>query len=832
LTNRTGLFLLIVLALGGLSGWIAATRQPAYGLDVQGGSRFVFRLDTRELPAEQRSNLAGIQRDMVNILRGRAQGALAVQEPTVYAKGTDQVAIELPGYSDASEAYKVISTTAKIRVYWAKNVSTESRQRRYITAEDIVDEDGVTVQGFARRADPTKTLKPGDPEYREMLDGWEIILEGSDVANAQPLIDGNRTQPQFFFNEAGSRKLEAWSRRYMNQGEQIAFVLDGRVLSIAPVKDGTILKESAFIDGDFEPRYVQQLTNLVKAGSLPVPLIEESREQVDPTIGRFALRQMVTAGLISFAIIILYLVFYYAFAGVLATLAMVLYGLITYALLVLIGATFSLAAIAAFILSTGMAIDANVLVFERLKEEIRNGKTVAQAVPISFKRALSAIIDSNVATMFTCVLLIAYGTGPVQGFGTTLGMGVAVSFFTAFIVTRALMELCLKLNIGASPKAYALNRNWFGERLEQSATSKPLNIVGRTKLWFAISVALIVPGIAAIAMGGIRLNVEFQGGSEGTYLVPANVTGDQVRENLEAKGYRGFNLKFSQTDKGRLVYITVPPRQGLTQESLAADAGLSAEGSSFTQIGPAIQKETVNNAIILVTVSSLLIMAYLAFRFGIAVGGFANGIKFGLSAGAALVHDVIFVVGLGGIVGMVLGWEVSALLITAILTVIGFSVHDTIVIFDRIRENLRKPNKGETFEHLCDLSVTQSVARSLNTSFTAVLSLVVLIFWGTTTPDLKFMCLAMLAGIAIGTYSSIFNATPILYLWDKAVRKSKGESAGLLAEAQRDQKLRAQQAVMAGASAGADGTVAPAGYGQVKRRSSAVDQSKTVVDDD
>lgn len=831
MTNRTGLFLLIVLALAGLSGWVAATRQPAYGLDVQGGSRFVFRLDTSELPAEQRTNISGIQSDMVRILRGRAQGALAVQEPTVYGRGTDQVAIELPGYSDASEAFKVISTTAKIRVYWAKNVSTGSRQRRFVTAEDVVGDDGVTVQGFARRSDPTKTLKPGDPEYLEMIKGWEIILEGSDVADAKPRIDGPRTQPEFFFNESGSRKLEAWSRRYMNQGENIAFVLDGRVLSIAPVKDGTILKESAFIDGDFEPKYVQQLTNLVKAGSLPVPLIEESREQVDPTIGRYALQQMIFAGAVSFVIIFLFLVFYYAFPGLLATVAMILYGLITYALLVLIGATFSLAAIAAFILSTGMAIDANVLVFERLKEEIRNGKTVLQAVPVSFKRALSAIIDSNVATIITCLLLIAYGTGPVQGFGTTLAMGVAVSFFTAFIVTRALLELCLKVGVGTSPKLYALNRAWFGERLEQSATSKPLNIVGRTKLWFAISVALIIPGLAAIAMGGIRLNVEFQGGSEGTYLVPASVTADQIRESLESKGYRGFNLKFSQTDKGRLVYITVPPREGLTQESLAADAGLSAEGSSYTQIGPAIQRETVNSAILLVTVSSVLIMAYLAFRFGIAVGGFANGLKFGLSAGVALIHDVLFVVGLGGIVGMLLGWEVSALLITAILTVIGFSVHDTIVIFDRIRENLRKPNKGETFEHLCDLSVTQSVARSLNTSFTAVLSLIVLIFWGTTTPDLKFMCLAMLAGIAIGTYSSIFNATPILYLWDKAVRKRKGEAAGLLAEAQREQKLRAQQAAMAGTIA-TDGTAAAAGYGQVKRRTSAVDQSKSVVDDD
>jgi SecD/SecF fusion protein len=271
---------------------------------------------------------------------------------------------------------------------------------------------------------------------------------------------------------------------------------------------------------------------------------------------------------------------------------------------------------------------------------------------------------------------------------------------------------------------------------------------------------------------------------------------------------------------------------------IAKAANLPLEGSSFTSIGPTVQKETVDNAVKGLIIASLFIVLYLAFRFGIAVGGIKNGLKFGAAAVIALVHDVLFVFGTAGIVGYFLHWEISSLFITAVLTVIGFSVHDTIIIFDRIRENLKRQHKGETFEHLCDHSVTQSVARSINTSMSAIIPLGVLIAIGTPTPELKFMCLSMLLGIAIGAYSSIFNATPILYLWNKAVMKKRGEGAGLMAEAAQELKVKAQLAAAAAAGMG-PGSQAPAvgptpgsAYGQVKRRSTAVESAKQVIDED
>jgi len=821
-----------------LSGYVVWSSQkpdsvfkPMYGLDVQGGSRFIFRLKTEDLKEFDKSTLPRVQADMVKILGGRAAGALGVSEPVVTAKGTDQVVVELPGFTNVEEARSVISNTAKIICYWADNVSTASRQRRFIQAGEEEGEDGVSYVAFAKSAAPETKLVPGTPGYLEMIQDWEVILEGSDVRDAKPIVQGNRTQPEFTFSDEGSRKMEAWSRRHINKGEQIAFVLDNRVLSIAPVKENTILKDSAFIDGDFPPKYVKTLTELIKAGSLPVPLEELSRQTVDPTIGKHAMDQMLVAGAICLGIICLFLIVYYRLPGVLATIAMLLYALLTFAALLTIKATLSLASVAAFILSVGMAVDANILVFERLKEEIRAGKSIPVAVQLSFKRALAAIVDSNACTLITCFVLVAYGDGSVKGFATTLILGVAVSFFTAFMVTRTLMEIALKLGFGKSESSFAVHTNWFGGGKEEEAVSKAWPIVRKSKTWFLISAFLIVIGIPFLATNGLKYNVEFLGGSEGSFNLPQGTTVGQVRSRLEEKGYRGFNLKTASVGSGTQIYVTVPPMEGLTHEKLAADAGLPMESSGFNAVGPAISKETVSHAIISVVLASALIMLFLAIRFGVAVGGVANGLRFGLSAVLALVHDVLFVLGTAAIVGHFLGWEVGGLFVTAMLTVIGFSVHDTIIIFDRVRENLRKLGNTMSFEQLCDVSVTQSVSRSINTSLSAIVPLVVLLFVGTPTPELKFMMLTMAVGITIGAYSSIFNAVPILYLWDKRIRAKKGDGSGLLAQAQDQAKATAAIRLQAPVAAG-QAFDPGSQYGQIKRKTSAVDKASHELDED
>lgn len=832
--SRSSLFLIIVAIVTGLAVWAHQSTPYRLGLDVKGGARLTFQMDPEELAKLKDANPAMIQQDLVRIMENRAGAALGVQEGTVAKKGTDQIIVELPGFTDIERARETLGSTAKVQVYHARSVDLG----RYSPGGQEGDANAPFIP-FTKRTG--EILKPGDAEYKQMIEGWDLLLEGGDVTNATPMAQGNGVVPLFNFGGQGAIKLEQMTRRYLNRSPHLAFVLDGRVLSISPVKDGTILKDSAFIDGQFDSQYVVGLTDLIKAGSLPVSLNLIREETVSPTIGNYALDRMIQAGLISFVIIAIFLIVYYAYPGVIAMVGMLLYTLFTLTALKLMNATFSLAAIAGFILSAGMAIDANILVFERLKEEIRNGKTVDKAMRLGFKHALSAIADSNACTIITSLVLVSFGTGAVKGFAITLIMGVVISFITAFFFTRAILTGLYSIGIGRNEKSYALKRAWFGENLEAGADTKTLPIIRKSRTWFLISVALIVPGLIALGMGGIKQNVEFQGGYQAQFVVPqgSDLTVGNAQKKLEDAGFPGANVKFSEYEGKAYVDVTVPAKgaaaasdgQELNAEAkdkLAKALGTTTEGASFSSVGPTVQRETWEGAIKMVVYSTILIVLYLTIRFGIAVGGLKNGIKFGGSAVFALLHDVVFVVGLSAIVGLALSWEISALFLTSMLTVIGFSVHDTIVVFDRIRENLQKTSGNENLETIVDKSVTQTVARSINTSMMTIVQLGILIAIGTPTPDLKFMCVTMLAGIIIGTYSSIFNASPILYIWDKMTMKRKGEGAGLVAEAEREAKLRAQQALagMQAAPAAAGSTAgvmnptgqSGAGYATIKRR--------------
>lgn len=836
------LFLIIVLALTGLSAFMYTQKKYSLGLDVRGGSRVTFKMDMSKLTPEQRQNIGTVKQNLVRILGERVGKTLGVTEGNVIQKGLDEFIVELPGVKDVNEAVKILGSSASIQLYHAKNVVSPKADYREYRVEGSEQVGGAPEVWFTktRGTDSGKVLKPGDPEYKKMIEGWSLILQGDDLSVARPTMHGTGTVPMMEFSAKGSEKLGEWSRRNYGREELIAFVMDGRVLSIAHVQKTARLTDNAVIEGKFEPDYVVNLTNLLNAGALPVDLTVTSRSVVESTLGTSALDMMVNAGLISFAIIAAFLIIYYMLPGFVALVALVLYVLFTLTVLKWIDATFSLAAIAGFILSVGMAVDANILVFERVKEEMREGRQLMTAVELGFKRALPAIIDSNACTILTALVLVNLGSGPVKGFATTLIIGVIISLFTAVTVTRSLLVFIVGSGIGKNEKWFGLNRQWFGEGLEADAKQRQLQIVNKAGRYFLISVLTIVPGAIFVGMGGLRANVEFLGGFEATYTAPAGMTTEQVYRNLEASGLKGTNVKFFADEKGqRIVSITVPATAGITandpnaEAEIARRAGVSGERLSFTEVGPSVQREAVENAIKGVIISSILIMLYLTIRFGVALGGFRSGFKFGASAILAMVHDVLVVIGVAGIVGYFMGWEISALFITAMLTMIGFSVHDTIVIFDRIRENLRRQLPGEDFARLCNRSITQSLARSINTSMTVIATLVILVGWGTATPELKFFCLTMLVGIISGTYSSIFNAAPILYLWDKAVGRKRGEEHTLMAEAQREHdRQRAAAIQLQQEQRAVAGDQRSQSYSQVRRRSNAVTKAARTLDAD
>jgi SecD/SecF fusion protein len=862
-------FVVVTLALVALSVWINVSIKPRLGLDVAGGVRFTIRAELDELSAQERTGDAWARKanQTVGILERRAAQGLGVAEANVYRKGADKFIVELPGISNEAEARSILTTSARLEYYWARNVSTErdlNRPYEHVTVQEK-DIDGTTipVDKFRRRGSAeAEFIEPKTPEWDRMMQRWELITTGDMLVSADPRLAPNNSDYEILlsFKGEGIGKLNDFAARHLNRREFLAAVMDDQIVSFAAIQDGVtqFTGGQVVLTGSYDAREANRVANLLNAGALPVDLVEENLSKVNPSIGRQALNQILLAGAISFAIIAAFLLAYYVFAGFVALLALIVYISLSYAAFKFIGVTFSLAAIAGFILSIGMAVDANILIFERLKEELREGKGLLTAIELGFKRAFPAILDSNACTILTSIVLMWIGTGPVKGFATTLLIGVFISLFTAVMVTRALLLFLTSVGIGKNPKLYGTERGWFGERLEAEAHEKPLKIVERMKLYFLISALIIIPGAIALGMGGIKPNVEFLGGIESVVRLPdgSNLSSQDVASKVEAAGFKGVNAKIGDPEESStrpLAYITIPPRENpQVQEyydlsndrnveaakaklqqlrvelgtkvvtAVGADASIGPKGDivdevSFESTGPAVRGETIRGAIIGVIASSLLIVLWLAGRFGVALGSFVLGLRFGFSAILAMLHDVFVILGVSAIFGLLFNWEVSQLTITAMLTVIGFSVHDTIVIFDRIRENLQRPTAGESFDKLVDRSITQSFARSLNTSGTVIVTLLILVIWGSATPDLKHFNAAMLIGILSGTYSSIFNAAPILVLWERIVGKNKGEEHTILHD-QAKKKPKRQLDIDEEATVWRDPSEEKSGYGQVRRK--------------
>lgn len=846
--SRSYLFLGLVLLLTALAAVGYHYTPYHWGLDIKGGVQLTYQMDTTTLKSAQ---LADARQRTHDILVRRAQGGLGVNDAVVQEKGMDQFIIELPGFSDIDQAEKVIGTSARILFYDATNVLTRSSQfREYTEQSDTTSTDPNPTVSFIRKSDgkvisPKDPAHPGvvNPEYADIIKAWSYICGGDDLTKAEMQQQPNGDYyPLMYFSPKGADEMRKWSLANNRRGEMLAAVLDGQCISIAPIKDGAVLSDNAVTEGKFSPAYVKTLVDLLNSGALPVDLKIIASANVDPTIGQNALNLMVTAGVVAACVIALFMLVYYVFPGFIAVLALALYVLFTLTVLKLIGATFSLAAIAGFVLSVGMAVDANILVFERLKEEMRGGKDLHRALELGFRRALPAIVDSNACTMLTAFVLLNFGTGPVKGFATTLIIGVAISLFTAVMVTRSLLKFFVDSGIGDHPSWYGLTHQWFGESLEAGAQKKPLQVVNKAGRYFLISGLTIIPGILFISLGGLKGNVEFTGGTEAVIsLAGSNISQQQISANLKQSGFPDALVALESKGTEKLAVITIPPNPKLNETTpnaaslVAQYAGIPPQpNAQITHVSGTIQRETIQNAIYGVIFSTALIILYLSMRFGFALGGFVIGWRFAASAVLALLHDIFVVIGLAAIMGYLANWQVSALFISAMLTVIGFSTHDTIVIFDRIRENLKRPLQGEDSGNLINRSITQSFARSINTSMTVVVTLALLIGIGSATPELKLFNAAMLVGIISGTYSSIFNASPILYLWDKAIGRKNPNNTLLGIAAQNRVRVRATlQEARPTSPTVPDGAGVPAGYSQVKRRrASDVERSKRPIDDD
>jgi SecD/SecF fusion protein len=719
---------------------MVATRPARLGLDLRGGTQIV--LEAKDSP-DRRVDGDTVARTL-EVLRRRVD-QLGVAEPTLQRSGERRVLVELPGVYDPAEAVEVIGRTAQLTFH--------------------------PVLGLTEPAagEPTPTQPPASPDELVLADegGGRLrlgpaALTGEAVGDARAELDPQaqvRWQVAIEFQGDGGRRWaeltgEAACQPPGDPRRRVAIVLDRQVIS-SPQVDPSVACEQGIgggqtvITGDFTDREAQDLSLLIRAGALPVPVEVIEQRTVGPTLGEAAIKASVQAAVLGTALTILYMIAYYRLLGGLAAVALLCYGLLSFAVLLALRSTLTLPGIAGFVLAIGMAVDANVLVFERMREEHRAGAGLRPSLERGFTKAFSAIVDSNVTTLLAAVLLFFLASGAVRGFGVTLSVGVLVSMFTALVVTRVLVELVARAAaVRQRPGLLGLEG---GGRLATWLATRGPDLLGRARWWLAGSlVALLLAG-AGLVVRGPNFGVEFTGGRLLEYRTERPVDLDAARRALAEAGLPRAVVQAS--GDGDLTVRTGQLDQAGEERVRRAVSGVGGQAEELRDefIGPTIGAELRRKAVIALGIALVVQLGYLAIRFRW---------TFGAAAVIAMFHDVAILLGLFAW----LGKPLDGVFLAALLTVIGYSVNDSVVVFDRIRERFRARTR-EPLDRLVNDACLQTVPRTVNTGLGAVFILAALFVLGGDT--LTDFALALLLGILVGTYSSVFVAAPLLVAFEQ-----------------------------------------------------------------
>ncbi len=732
-----GVLVRLLLVIGVLAGAtaISFTREPELGLDLRGGAQFIFQVNSTD---DTEATAENVDRTL-EVLRGRVD-ALGVAESTLVRQGEDRILVELPGIQDEDEA-----NAAEQRI--GQTAQLEVRP----VLRTVPDQD-------TKPAQPDNAVLPTD--QGDVIEMGPVALQGEEITGAEAAQPQNSAGwvVNVDFDSTGSDAfgtLSADAACAQGAKNRIAIVLDDRVISSpgVSVPCGGSITGSTEISGSFTTSEAQELAALIQGGALPLPLDLISDRLVGPTLGEQAIGDSFEAGLIGIILTGLFITLVYRFVGFLATLALASYALIAYAMLVGLGSTLTLPGLAGFVLAIGLAIDANVLVFERAREEYDDAPRagVRRALVIGFNKAWSAILDSNVTTLLAAALLFILASGPVQGFGVTLTIGVVASMISALVVARMLAEVGVSIPwVARRPRFTGLG---YVGRVRGWLDRKDPDLMSRRRTWLGLSAAAMVLAVAGIATQGLNLGIEFTGGRTLDYSTSREVTVDQARDAITSAGFPEAVVQGADTAD-----ITV--RTGVLSDADEdrIEQALSEVGGQVTkqddqQIGPSLGNELRDKALLAFGIALLAQMLYLAIRFKW---------TFGLAAVIAMAHDVLLVVGLFAW----LGKPIDGVFLAAALTIVGLSVNDTVVVFDRIRERWRS-SREKTFAQVANRACLETVPRTVNTGLGAMLILATLAVLG--GDSLQDFAIALLVGLVVGTYSSVFMATPLLsYLQERA----------------------------------------------------------------
>ncbi|MBK5110539.1 MAG: protein translocase subunit SecD [Thermoleophilia bacterium] len=652
------------------------------------------------------------------------------------------------------------------------------RQGTTVVAELPTDNDGRTVD---------------DPEqagYFVLND--DAALSGNDIRDPQQQTDEfNQPNVTFDFSDKGRQSFQEITRRIAQEGQaraigpvdsnqasnlsgNFAIVLDNQVVSRPIINfvenpDGIDGRTGAQISGGFDIAEAQDLAEFLQRGALPIDLTLTSQSQVSASLGQEALDQGVLALLVGLALVIIFLISFYRFLGVVAALALIAYAILFLALIKAIPITLTLPGIAGLVLTIGVAADSNIVIFERVKEELRAGRSINSAIAVGYRRGISTIIDANVVTLLTAFILFVLATSGIKGFAFTLGVGTLVSLLTAVVFTQSLLGAMSGTRFLRSGKALGGvqgKQRWH------------FDFMGSAKWFFSMSGVILLIGAAALTTNGLNFGIDFESGTRIEVALKEDVTSDEVRKVVapdglgdatiqavdnEALGQNVFQIKSETLDPNELAKV---------EENLDDSFGVATDGFSSTSVGPTFGASVARSAALAIVFSLLLITGYVAIRFEP---------KYSVPILIAIAHDILIAAGFYALIGA----EVSSATVAAFLTILGYSLYDSIIVFDRIRENQPKMPRA-TFTQIVNKSMSEVMTRSLATSFSTLIGVVSLLILGGET--LQAFAIAILVGIASGTYSSIFIASPVLALW-------KEREAGFLRR--RRQQIQVQGSVPA-----------------------------------
>ncbi len=715
------------------------------GLDLAGGVSITYQVVGDENPDGEDME------DTIYKLQQRVQNYST--EAQVYQEGSDRINIEIPGVSDANAILEELGKPGSL--YFIAQTDSEGNQN--YTGSYAVDAEGEVVIQYTL----LKTIEELQADGSIVLTGTEV--EGAQARTQQDSMGNSENVVALSLNETGKEAFAKATERAFNNGETIAIYYDEEFVTVPNVQ-AVITDGNAVISGQKTPEEAEQLASTIRIGGLKLELEELRSNVVGAQLGSEAINSSLIAAAVGFALVVVFMIAVYYISGLAASLALCLYAELMVILLYSFEATLTLPGIAGIILSVGMAVDANVIIFARIREELATGKTVQSSIKIGFSKALSAILDGNITTFIAAIVLYLMGSGTIKGFSITLMLGIGLSMFTALFVTKFLINVLYALGV-QSEKAYGVGKE-----------KKTINFLSRKNVFFGLSAAVIIAGFVVMGINqsqmGMPLNysLDFVGGTSTTMTLPEDMSIEEIDAqivpmieditgdgNVQTTKVAGSNEVIIKTRT-----LNVEERKAFS-DVMVNNFDVAPDSITAETISATISSEMQADAVKAIVVATILMLLYIWFRF--------KDIRFGASAVAALVHDVLVVLAFYAIVKI----SVGNTFIACMLTIVGYSINATIVIFDRIRENMREMRNRDELQELVNRSISQTLSRSIFTSLTTFFMVAALEVFGVSS--IREFALPLIAGIICGTYSSICLTGAMWFvLRTKAGKKAKAAS--------------------------------------------------------